>query len=435
MMKTFKPIIVLIFALSCMNASAQRFGRTEQDSIECIKNLSLSQGFFNQRDFISAYEPWLEVYRICPCNHVNNFVRGSTILKTKIAQERDREKRQELIDLLLETWVTRTRCFGNEGFNLSRKAIDMVAFQPDRIKEAYELMKRAMELGVGSDHIAPFFYFEYAMINERAGNIDKEEVFDVYDIASAYLERILKAQPGDTQIMNALANLDIAFEPYATCDEIIPIFERKWDQNKDDIEFLQKITRVLDHKDCNDSELFFKATEALHTLKPDPKTAYLMAKMLEGKRMFREVIEYLRDNAAQLDNDRDRVRAYLLLAKAYVSEHRYREGRGAAQEALKINPNEGLAYIFIAMAYAQSAKECGDEPQVSQRAAYWAAVDKLRMAKQVDPNRTRQIDELITMYSRHFPSGDDLFFQGIAEGSTYRVGCWIQENTIVRKRP
>ena len=434
-MKTIKPIIVLIFALGCGSISAQRFGETEQDSLECIKNLSLCQEFFKQRDYINAYEPWLVVYTTCPANHVNNFVRGTVILKTKIAHEKNPENQQKLINLLLETYDTRSKYFGGEGFNKSRKAIDMMTYQPKNIQEAYNLIKEAMKIGVGNDHIAPFYYFVYAMTNEKAKNIDKEEVFEVYDIASSYLEKLLKAQPGDTQIINTLANLDIAFEPYAACEDIIPIYEKKYDENKTNIEFLEKVTKVLDHKDCNDSELFFKATEALHTLRPDPKTAYLMGKMLDGKKEYVDVIKYLKDDVAKLDNERDQMRAYLLLAKAYMNVQRYREGRAAAQKVLDLNPNEGLAYIFIAMLYAQSAKDCGDEPQVSQRVAYWAAVDKLKKAKEVDPNRAAQIDDLIAMYTRQFPSGDDLFYHTITEGSTYRVGCWIQESTIVRKRP
>jgi tetratricopeptide (TPR) repeat protein len=451
-MKTIKPIIVLIFALSCMSASAQKFGKTPQDSIDCVRNLSLYSEAFKQNDYDNAFEPWLQVYRVCPGNHPNTFLRGQTILRYKIAREKDPEKRQEFIDLLLETFDKRDEYFplrDAPGFIISRKAFEIrTLFPPQpgrpaegqqrntgRVNEAYRLMERAVEMGVGDDHVAPFYLFELAMANERAGYIDKEEVLEAYDIASSYLEKILKSKPGDSMILNTLANLDIAFEPYATCDEIIPILEKKYDENKGDVAFLEKVTKILDHKDCNDSELFFKATEALHALKPDPKTAYLMASMLNEKKIHSGVIDYLKDNADKLENNRDRARAFLLLINAYYNEARYREGRTAAQKALEINPNDGLPYIFIAMMYAHSAKDCGDEPQVSQRAAWWAAVDKLREARRVDSNRTKQIDDMIMQYSQQFPSGDDLFFHGIQEGSTYTVGCWIQERTTVRKRP
>jgi hypothetical protein len=84
--------------------------------------------------------------------------------------------------------------------------------------------------------------------------------------------------------------------------------------------------------------------------------------------------------------------------------------------------------------YAET-RGCGDDPQVSQRAVYWAAVDQFTRAKTLDPSRTAEMNNLINLYSQHFPTGDDLFFRGIPEGSTFRVGCWIQENTTVRSRP
>ena len=436
-MRTIKSIIVLIFALSCMSVSAQRWGATPQDSLDCIRNLSMYQEFFNQRNFIDAFVPWKRVLELCPANHINVFIRGNTILHHKIARERDPEKRREYIEMLINLWDKRTQYFGDAGRNMGYKAIDMRRFMPEKVNEAYELLGKALEMGVGTgsrEVVIPFNFFEAAMANERAGNISKEDVLEAYDIASTYLEKMYKANP-DSIIMDAMANLDIAFEPYATCEEIIPIFERRYEENKHDIAFLEKVTKVLDHKDCNDSELFFRATEDLHALRPNPRTAYLIAKMHDGRRAFLEVISVLRDDADNLDNDRDRVRAHLLLAKAYLNVNRYREGRESARRALEINPNEGQAYFLIGMMYASSARSCGgDDPQVGQRAAFWAAVDKFIRAREVDPNRARQASEMIALYSQHFPSGDDLFFQGITEGSTFRVGCWIQESTIVRRR-
>jgi tetratricopeptide (TPR) repeat protein len=283
--------------------------------------------------------------------------------------------------------------------------------------------------------VIPFFFFESAMLNEKEGNITKEEVLEAYDIASVYLEKMYKANPKDTLLAHALSNLDIAFEPYATCDEIIPLYEKKYDANKDNVEFLEKICKVMARKDCNESELFFKASEALHGLKPTPGTAYLMAKMCDGKKLYNEVITYLSfDVIAQIESERDKISAYLLLAKACTQESKYREGREAVEKALALSPNDGRAYILLGSLYAQSARICGDEPEVSQKAGYWLAVDQFRKAKEVDPIRAEQADMLISTYSQHFPTNNDLFMRGYTEGASYTVGCWIQRSTVIRSR-
>jgi len=437
-MKTIKPIILLLFALSSVTVSAQRFGQTEQDSLLCIRNLSLYTEFFRQRDFISAFEPWYQVLRICPANHINTFIRGRQILTHKIAQETDPVKREGYIDLLLEVWDMRIQYFpqGQEGFLLSRKAHDFRNLRPRQVNEAFEMMYRAVvELGVGNDHVAPFLLFQWAAANEREGNIDMERVVDIYEIAASYLEKILREQPGDTNIINTLANLDAAFEPIATCEIMIPIFERRWEENRNDIAFLQNVTRVLDNANCNDTELFFTATRTLHALDPNPRSAFLMARMLRAQQDWTAIIAYLRDHADELDNDRQRSQAFLLLAQAFMQERRFREGRTAALRALEINPSEATAHFIIAMMYAESARDCGGDDAISQRAVYWVVVDRLRRARDLNPPNIAQINELIANFSQHFPSRDDLFFQGISEGTSWRVECWIQETTTVRARP
>lgn len=432
-MKFSTTIIALIFALSWTRSSAQQYGSTPEDSVECIKNVSLYSEFYKQRNYVDAFEPWLITYRLCPGSHKNRFIHGNVIVATRINREKDPAKRQELIELMLGMWDKRAELFGQEAYCMGRKALAMRDYQPGKVQEVYELLKKTVEMGAEETNI-PFFFFESAMATEKAGKITKEEVLEAYDIASTALEAAYKQNPKDTQLFQTLTNLDIAFEPYASCEEIVPLYEKKYEENKGNVAFLEKICKVLDRKDCNESELFFKATEALYALKPDPKTAYLMAKMCDGKKMFNDVEGYLKDNVSKLESERDQVRAYLLLAKAQLNLSKYTEARQSALKALELNPSEGKAYILIGHMYAQSAKICGDEPAVSQRAAYWAAVDKFRKAKEIDENCAEEADNLIATYVKHFPSGDDLFFVGVNENSTYRVGCWIQENTIVRSR-
>jgi len=436
-MKTIKPIILLVFALSSVTVSAQRFGETAEDSVACVRNLSLYTEFHRQRDFNAAFDPWYQVLRICPANHINTFIRGRQIVMHRISQAQSREDRERYIDLLLEVWDMRIQYFpqGQEGFLLSRRANDFRGLRPQQVNEAFEMMYRAVvELGVGNDHVAPFLLFQYAVENWQQGNIDMDRVVDIYDISTTYLENVLRQQPGDTNVINTLANLDAAFEPLATCDVMIPLFERRWEENQGDVAFLENVTRVLDNAGCTDSELFFTATRALHALAPSPRSAFLIARMFAAQQDWSTIISYLAEHVDEIENDRDRTQANLLLAQAFTQERRFVEGRRAALRALEINPNEGMAHFLIGMMYAQSARDCGGDDPVSQRSVYWVVVDRFVRARALNPDLPR-VGELITTFSQHFPTGEDLFFQGVTEGSTWRVGCWIQENTTVRRRP
>jgi len=437
-MKTIKPIILLVFALSSITVSAQRFGQTPEDSVACVRNVSLYTEFHRQRDFNAAFDPWYQVLRICPAFHINTFIRGRQILMHRIAQAREEpEQRERYIDLLLEVWDMRMQYFpqGQVGFLLSRKANDLRGLRPQQINEAFEMMYRAVvELGVGNDHVAPFLLFQFAVENWQRGNMGMDRVVDIYEISATYLENILRQQPGDTNIISTMANLDAAFEPLATCDVMIPLFERRWEENQGDVAFLETVTRVLDNAGCTDSELFFTATRALHALAPGPRSAFLIARMLAEQQEWRTLIAYLNEHVDELENDRHRAQANLLLAQAFTQERRFREGRAAAQRALAVDPSEGRAHFMIAMMYAHSARECGGDDPVSQRSVYWVVVDRLVRARSLSPNLP-QVNELISTFSQNFPTGEDLFFQGVTEGSTWQVGCWIQESTTVRRRP
>ncbi|MDR2511090.1 MAG: hypothetical protein LBC89_01205 [Bacteroidales bacterium] len=343
------------------------------------------------------------------------------------------------VDQLLEMWDVRATNFGEKGYCLYKKARDMQIYRKKETNTIYNVFKEAMaaceEENDWKELTTPFFYFESAMNAEKDSIISKEEVLEAYDKASTILEELYTKNQGDTNLIAAINQLDVAFLPYASCEEIIPIYEKKFEANKTSADFLRKVCKVLDKKECTNSELFFKSTEALHGVEPSAQTAYLMAIMCDSKKMFNKVVEYLTpETIVTMPTNLAKERAYLLAAKAYSSLNQYSKGRAAAYEALKINPNVGLAYILIGNMYAASAASCGDDPQVGKKAAYWVAVDKYMKAKTIDPNVAETADNLINTYRKHFPENNDIFMMGLKVGDTYTVGCWIQEATIIRAR-
>ena len=62
----------------------------------------------------------------------------------------------------------------------------------------------------------------------------------------------------------------------------------------------------------------------------------------------------------------------------------------------------------------------------------WPAIDMWQRAKSIDGSVAGKANQLIGRYTQYMPSKSDIFQRGIAEGSTYKVGCWIQETTRVR---
>ena len=194
---------------------------------------------------------------------------------------------------------------------------------------------------------------------------------------------------------------------------------------------LKKITKILDKKDCTDSDLFFKATENLHRLEPTANSAKLMGIMYIKHKDYNKAVEYLKQAISLYEDDMDRADAHYMLAVVYAQIKQYLQGRSNCYETLKIRPNDGKAYILIGDMYQASAKDCGAN-DLTTKVAYWAAVDKYYKAKAVDPSVAEDANSKINTYSQYFPALETIFFYDLKKGDTYTVGCWINETTTVR---
>ena len=70
---------------------------------------------------------------------------------------------------------------------------------------------------------------------------------------------------------------------------------------------------------------------------------------------------------------------------------------------------------------------------ILNKTVYWAAVDKLQYAKQIDPTCAEAANSLISSFSKYFPTKEDIFdLPNELGGATFVVGGWINEKTVCR---
>ena len=62
---------------------------------------------------------------------------------------------------------------------------------------------------------------------------------------------------------------------------------------------------------------------------------------------------------------------------------------------------------------------------------YWAAVNKLNQAKNIDPEIAARANKAIANYKKGFPDKSISFQFGYKEGDSYRIHCWINETVRV----
>jgi tetratricopeptide (TPR) repeat protein len=329
----------------------------------------------------------------------------------------------------------RIKYFGREGYVLGRKGSDLFKYSPQQYEKAYHIFKKSVDLrGNQSESFVLVYYFRTVSKMVDNDKIEIGQIVDVYDQLSNIIDFNLKnnaeGSKKHTEWVNVKGNIDLTFEPYANCEDLIKIYSKKFAETPDDIDLLKKITAMLDKKNCTDSELFYETSIKLNELDPSPSSSYMIAKMMIKKEQFNEAIPYLED-ALKIEDDGTKSNVYLYLTSIYKQMNEFQKARSYARKSLDLNPGQGHALLMIGDMYVTSAADCGDT-DISRKAAYWAAVDKYIKAKRVDPSVKVNANKRIKAYSAAFPSIETIFFYNLKEGETYEIGSWINEKTIVR---
>ena len=147
------------------------------------------------------------------------------------------------------------------------------------------------------------------------------------------------------------------------------------------------------------------------------------------KKDYSTAFRYFSEALEMYVKESDKINAYLMIIDCQKNMGQMSAARETAYKIMKLNPNDGRAYIMIGDLYASSAGMCGlDIPG----AVYWAAADKYNKAKQIDPNRAEEAQKRLNSISGYFPPVATYFQQGLKKGDSYKVGCWINETTTIR---
>ena len=430
--------------------NGSRYGK---DSATCIMNLSLYREFYKQwkdshyknKTINDAISPWYWTFRNCPRSTENIYIDGAKMLKYRISQATSPSLKKAMIDTLEMIYQQRMKYFPykfrtttpQKGELLGREAIDLYQVEPGAVNKIYKLLKQSVELEKENSMGAVFvYYFRLTSQLANQGQIDTATVVNTYDKIIGYVNNRLKAYKAENNMGKVMEynsikqNLNFTFQPFASCEVLVRMYQKKFDATPDNEKLLRQITSTLDAKQCYNNTLYYKASANLYKVSPTPDLAYLLGKMMMQKNKYQEAIKYLSHTDSLAGNDR-KVDAYMMMGQAYQMLKDYPKARAMAYKALKIDPHYGLAYAFIGDLYAQSASKCGNNV-LTKAVAYWAAVDKYEQAKRVEPDLTTSMNKRIVIYRQHFPTTENLFFYNLKPGQKYKVGCWINEETKVR---
>jgi hypothetical protein len=444
--KALKTILLtaisLLFVLPAISQKGiedgSKYGKGE-DSINCIKNLSLYREFFKHNNYKDAIQPWRLVFGECPAASERMYVEGITMYRKSIESSSSPERKEQLIDTLVLIYDRRIEYYGGggkEGNILGRKGIDLLRYRRtdiEAVNEAYGFLKRSIEMEKNKTRDAVVITFISASITlNQKGKIDDGQVIEDYFMATEIVDKLLDKS---SRWPRAKATIDdnMIKSGILTCDALNGYYEPQFEANKTDKEFLQKVIKFYDASGCDRADLYVSASEQMYRIDPGPESAHQLGILFIAKSDFNKAANYLQMAVLGEDTD-DETRAewYYELAVVTLANKDYCTAIAWAREAVIRKPDYGKAYIALGDAMIASRDNLGDD--FEKRAAFWVAADKYAKAKSVDPSVASDANKKLNDYKAQYPNHEEVFFRDIKDGDSYQVKGCINEYTTVRSR-
>jgi tetratricopeptide (TPR) repeat protein len=467
-MKYFFTLTSFILTFSCI-AQKSKWGSTDADSIRCYENYNNFGSLYNGKSYVAAFEPWLFVYNTCPQAKEVIYKIGPKIVDAKIKATKDSSKRNELILLLLKVHDDYNKYFpGKEASVLAKKAYDFYRFYPDKYYDAYNMFNIALNLDPGAVQTAYLNkYFNAVIKLYKVDSLDTEGLLNGYSMVGESAEaqtnkwnrRITLLTEKDTlgtisskekrilstdkkrlnQVNKLFSNIEKKIAPLLTCDRLSLIYnEDNLISHADDASWLRRAEKMLSKErvdssgltDCTDNPIYFQIAESLYDLDPSPQSARSMGVLSIKNEKWEEAIKYfsiaIEGEVDPIKKSRDHMRIAVINQKIGDLP----SAKKQIVNASRLNESSGEIYLVWASIYAQAAGTCGNNV-FEKNAVYWAAVNKLIKAKQVDPEISSRANKAIVNYRNGFPDKSISFQFGYKEGDSYRIPCWINETVRV----
>lgn len=436
----FKKIVFgLLVTATALTANAQgKYGETEEDSVNCLKYLSLYKEFYNQKAYDDALRPMLAALTTCPAASKNLYIRGANILNHKLKEfksEGNDEAQANYLDSLKLMYDLRIENFGQRGYVLGRKGTDMLRYgTSDDFKKAYDVLRESIKLTKNETQAGIIAaLYQAAYILQAKSVIEKEEAMDLYSELSSIIDANAGGEDSDSY-QKAQDALDQLFGKIATCTDLVEIFTPKFESNPKDTALLANIIHLLEMQNCADEDLFLSASKNLDQVQPSGDSKYGIGVALLKKQEYQEAVTYLNEAVDMLGDDSEKkISALHYVAGAYLQLKQYPQVKQAGQKILGLDPNNGEAYMHIGDAYFYGSKSVGDS-KCAKAGGYWASIPKYQKAKSLDPELADKANRKIGSARAQFPDKQECFFEDITDGQSFEVGGWINENVTVETK-
>ncbi len=402
-------------------------------------------------NYIEAKTLWKKAFYIAPA--ANGRVKYQYDDGIKIYQElykasKDDKLRQGYIDTIMSIYDRRLECLKDTSYIMGRKAYDYYYTYPGTKTddELFGIMTKALDKsGEKADYFIINPLTQLLIEQYKDKKIDKatakKYTFKILD-AVEYGKKHCKRDCDAWDIVGDYAPVRLeAFEAltdFYDCDYYVEHYYHEFESAPTDCDVINRTYAKLRRGNCgtdnpklnNLTTARAKHCKVKTVAKAGPcRTGY--DSYTNGE--YKEAIASFESCSSSMSDNNKKAKYNLLIAKIYYRDLKnYPKARKYALKAAKLRSNWGEPYMLIGRLYASSGPLCGPGRGFKSQRVVWPALDKWNKAKKIDPSVTSAANKLIHTYSQYMPSREDLHQRTISAGSSYKVGCWINETTKVR---
>lgn len=425
-----------------MSATAQNENDFGADSVVCKENLAIYQLRYKNEEKTGSfsdvtYNAWRTAFFTCPRASKNMYSpHGVKMYSVLVKKEADKVKKQAYIDTVMMIYDRRIQFYGEESNYIGKKGADLFLLDGKQYAKAYEYCRQSVDaMGNNAEPKTMVICMKTAVLKFKDGSMPKTDVILLYQKLSdifnfnieKYKDNDKKRQSYESQ-MPQIEQMFLDVKP--DCNDLVALFEPQFNADPSNPELLTKITDNLE-KDCASSDLYFKAAVELDKIQPSAVSKRKIGDMYIAKKQISKGLEYYKE-AIDLEEDASK-KAMIYYKMAYNTSGS--TSVSYANKALSLNPNLGSAYLVIASKYVEGSSSCtadAEFPDLEKWKVYWVAYDMCQKAKAVDPSIASQANSYAASFKSHFPDVEALFGYNVTEGSTQRIGCWINMTTTAK---
>src|SRR5688572_11232507 len=364
------------------------------------------------------------------------YIKGAETFDALAQAEKNPAKKQAYIDSLMIIYDLRVKNCGEEANVTNRKAISFYRYYYDnkaRSKEILPLMDKAIELNNEKilDGLAES-YMIAVKISADQKLLDENQILNRYEkITSIIDSKIKKAEaegkPIDRYKKMNEDNLTILTSLVKiNCDFVRNKFGPQFKQNPSDLELAKKIFNFMLKDKCTDDPLWLQAAETLHASEKDFGLAKVLALRYLSTKEYDKAAPMLEEALQLAKQPADRAEILALQAQQQEMLGKHDNARQLYLKALAANPSKKEYYARIGDIYMNSFSECKQEKhQAEDRFVFLIAYDMYQKAGET---------QKMANAKSSFPSMEEIFELDYKRGDKVKVGCWINEETIIRTR-